>query len=128
MSFSEWLHAPWPWYVAGPIIGLIVPALLIMGNKLFGISSSLRHICAACSANIPFFKYNWKKEIWNLFFVAGILIGGMVTAIWLSNPNAIYLTPTLTNSLAIHGLKILVHSFLLNSSIGTIYFLSRDLF
>ena len=106
MSFSEWVHAPWPWYVAGPIMGLIVPALLIMGNKSFGISSSLRHICAACfPANIPFFKYNWKKEIWNLFFVTGILIGGMITAIWLSNPNAISLNPTLTNSLAIHGIN-----------------------
>ena len=64
------LKNPWPWYVAGPLIGLTVPVLLIIGNKAFGISSSLRHICAACiPANIPFFKYEWKKEIWNMFFV-----------------------------------------------------------
>lgn len=49
------IKQPWPWYVAGPIIGLIVPTLLIIGNKNFGISSSLRHICAACiPANITF--------------------------------------------------------------------------
>ena len=65
----EVIKQPWPWYVAGPLIGLIVPALLILGNKSFGISSSFRHVCAACvPSNIPFFKYDWKKERWNLFF------------------------------------------------------------
>jgi len=38
------IKEPWPWYVAGPLIGLTVPILLILGNKTFGISSSLRHI------------------------------------------------------------------------------------
>ena len=75
----EFLQKPWPWYVAGPLIGLTVPLLLILGNKTFGISSSLRHICAACfPASIPFFSYNWKKEIWNLFFAAGILAGAFI--------------------------------------------------
>jgi uncharacterized protein len=67
MSIVEWIKHPWPWYVAGPLIGLTVPVLLIIGNKSFGISSSLRHFCAACiPANIPFFKYEWKKEIWRV--------------------------------------------------------------
>lgn len=84
------IRQPWPWYVAGVLIGLTVPALLLLGNKSFGISSSLRHICAACvPANIPFFKYNWKKEIWNLFFVAGVLLGGLVATQFLSNPEPI---------------------------------------
>jgi len=75
----ELLQKPWPWYVAGPLIGLIVSLLLLLGNKAFGISSSLRHICAACfPANIAFFSYNWKKEIWNLFFAAGILAGAFI--------------------------------------------------
>ena len=102
MSFSNWLHAPWPWWVAGPLIGLIVPLLLILGNKPFGISSSLRHICAAClPANISFFKYNWKKESWNLFFVAGIVLGGVITSLWLSNPDPVRLNSILINDL--HG-------------------------
>ncbi|WP_343030570.1 hypothetical protein [Phnomibacter ginsenosidimutans] len=64
----ELLSKPWPWYVAGPLIGLTVPTLLLIGNKSFGISSSLRHMCAAClPAKIPFFQYDWKKEVWNLF-------------------------------------------------------------
>ena len=63
-QFIEWISQPWPWYVAGPMIGLTVPALLILGNKAFGISSSLRHICAACvPAGIPFFTYYLLRHL-----------------------------------------------------------------
>ena len=97
----DFIRNPWPWYVAGPLIGLTVPLLLILGNKSFGISSSLRHVCAACvPANIPFFKYDWKKEIWNLFFVAGILIGGILAAQLLSNPNPVEVNPKLAAEMA----------------------------
>ncbi len=86
----DFLSQPWPWYVAGVLIGLTVPALLILGNKSFGISSSLRHVCAAClPAGIPFFNYNWKKEIWNLFFVVGVGLGGFIAATLLTNPEPI---------------------------------------
>lgn len=101
----EYLRQPWAWYVAGPLIGLTVPALLIIGNKSFGISSSLRHICAACApANIPFFKYNWKKEIWNLFFIFGIFLGGAIAINLLSNPNPIEVDPKLATELASYGI------------------------
>lgn len=94
------IKQPWPWYVAGPLIGLIVPALLLLGNKHFGISANLRHICAACfPANIPFFRYNWKKEVWNLFFVAGILIGGFIAAHWLSDSSPVLIAPALASEL-----------------------------
>ncbi len=101
----EFIKQPWPWYVAGPLIGLTVPALLIMGNKSFGISSSLRHICASCiPANIPFFKYDWKKEVWNLFFVLGIFLGGVITAALLSNPEPVVVNPALATELAGYGI------------------------
>ncbi|UKJ06683.1 YeeE/YedE family protein [Solitalea lacus] len=101
----DFLLQPWPWYVAGPLIGLTVPALLIMGNKSFGISSSLRHICASCMpANIPFFKYEWKKEIWNLFFVFGIFLGGVIAINLLANPNPIEVNPKLAAELATYGI------------------------
>ncbi|MBL0271781.1 MAG: YeeE/YedE family protein [Chitinophagaceae bacterium] len=100
----EWIKQPWPWYVAGPLIGLMVPALLLLGNKTFGISSSLRHVCASCiPAGIPFFKYDWKKEIWNLFFVAGILVGGIIAAQLLSNPEPVLVNSKLSQELATYG-------------------------
>lgn len=101
----EFLKQPWPWYVAGPLIGLTVPALLIMGNKSFGISSSLRHICASCMpANIPFFKYDWKKEVWNLIFVFGIFLGGAIAINLLSSPNPVEVNPKLATELAGYGI------------------------
>src|SRR5664279_3964272 len=101
----EWLKHPWPWYIAGPLIGLMVPLLLIMGNRTFGLSSSLRHICAIwIPAKIPFFKYDWKKETWNLFFAAGIIAGGFIAGILLLNPEPVELNPKLVNDLSQHGI------------------------
>jgi uncharacterized membrane protein YedE/YeeE len=80
MSINTLLQ-PWPWYVAGPLIGLTVPLLLLLGNRPFGISANLRHICAACvPAKVPFFTYDWKRESWNLFFAAGIMLGGLIAS------------------------------------------------
>jgi len=101
----EILKHSWPWYVAGPLIGLMVPVLLIIGNKTFGISSSLRHICAACiPAKIPFFSYEWKKEAWNLVLVAGILIGGFSAATLLLDNQPIQINPKLASELLTYGI------------------------
>ena len=104
----DFISQPWPWYVAGALIGLTVPTLLILGNKVFGISSSLRHICAACvPAKLPFFSYDWRKEAWNLWFVGGILIGGFVGGILLKNPDAMIIAPNTVQALQTLG----VHDF-----------------
>ena len=73
---------PLPWYIAGPLIGLVVPALLLIGNKAFGISSNLRHICAAVApCGIEFFRHDWKKAgLWNLTFLAGVFVGAAIAA------------------------------------------------
>lgn len=103
----ELIRHPWPWYVAGPLIGLTVPALLLLGNKHFGISSSLRHICAACiPAGIPFFRYAWRKEVWNLFFVAGIFLGGVLATQLLTDPSPVQVAPQTTAALAHLGIAV----------------------
>jgi uncharacterized membrane protein YedE/YeeE len=100
----ELLKHPWPWYVAGPLIGLMVPLLLIIGNKPFGLSSSLRHICAVCiPAKIPFFNYDWKKEAWNLFFAGGLIIGGFIAGTLLLNDQPVQVNPKLMNELSHYG-------------------------
>ncbi len=105
MNFIELLKNPWPWYVAGPLIGLIVPTLLVLGNKTFGISSSLRHICAAClPLKISFFHYNWQKEIWNLLFVLGVTLGGFVAVQYFTNSQAVQLNPQTVSDLKALGI------------------------
>ena len=73
---------PLPWYIAGPLIGLIVPALLIAGNKAFGISSNFRHICAAVApCGLDFFQHDWKRPgLWNLVFLGGVCAGAALAA------------------------------------------------
>lgn len=99
------LKQPWPWYVAGGLIGLIVPALLLLGNKYFGISSVFRHTCAAIfPAKISYFRYDWRKERWNLFFVLGIFIGALLASQLLGNPEAVKIHPELAADLAAYGI------------------------
>ena len=73
---------PLPWYIAGPLIGLVVPALLLIGNKQFGISSNFRHICAAVApCGIEFFGHDWKRAgRWNMTFLAGLFAGAALAA------------------------------------------------
>ena len=100
------LQKPWPWYLAGPLIGLIVPALLLLGNKHFGISANLRHACAACfPAGINFFQYDWKKEVWNFFFVGGIMIGAIIAVQLIPNPEPVLVHPSLMKELSAYGIS-----------------------
>lgn len=104
-SMIELLSQPWPWWAAGIVIGLTVPALLILGNKHFGLSANLRHACAAClPANIQFFKYDWKKEIWNFFFVGGIVAGAFIASTVLANPEPVQIAPGLAAELQGYGI------------------------
>ncbi len=99
------LKQPWHWAIAGTLIGLTVPVLLIVGNKKFGISASLRQVCAMCfPANIPLFKYDWKKENWSLVFVIGTVIGGFLAAQFLTNPNPVELAESTKTSLEKFGI------------------------
>ncbi|WP_462268012.1 YeeE/YedE family protein [Mucilaginibacter sp.] len=97
---------PWTWYVAGPLIGLMVPVLLLLGNKVFGISATLQQVCAACiPANITFFRYDWKKDSWNLYFAAGIIIGGFIATYFLSAPGQVNISAATTAVLRQEGVK-----------------------
>lgn len=81
------LADPWPWYVAGPLIGLFVPILLLLDNRQFGVSSNLRHLCAVVwGGQVEYLRYDWKREGgWNLSFLAGVFAGGFVAAHYLGS-------------------------------------------
>jgi len=103
LEIFDLLRRPWPWYIAGPIIGLTVPVLLLAGNKLLGISGTLRQVCAMCfPANIAFLKYNWKDQLWNIFFAIGLLLGGFIGGVLLKPETPMPISPA--------TLKILEHA------------------
>ncbi len=101
----ELLSEPWPWYVAGPLIGLMVPLLLWAGGE-FGVSENLRHICAALlPTRNDFFRYDWKATgLWNLTLALGIVLGGAVAGTVLASPDAIVLSDATTADLAVMGM------------------------
>jgi uncharacterized protein len=101
----KFLYEPWPWYVAGPLIGLTVPLLLLMGNKKLGVSSTLRQICAALiPMDLPLLRYDWRKDSWNLLFVGGVLIGGILGGVVFANPDPVAISSSTSAYLASQGL------------------------
>lgn len=76
-SWIETLQAPWPWYLSGPLTGLLVGLLYLLAGRSFGISTVFRHSLAALfRSRNPYLNYNWKAESWNLIFALGIAAGG----------------------------------------------------
>ena len=105
MNFQEWIRHPFPWYVAGPLMGLMVPLLMVLGNKSLGISSSLRTVCAACiPARVAYFRYPWKYDKWNLFFVLGLMAGGTCTWLFMHSGGPLEIQPSMQAVLGSYGL------------------------
>ncbi|MDX2361813.1 MAG: YeeE/YedE thiosulfate transporter family protein [Crocinitomicaceae bacterium] len=67
-----------PWYIGGPLIGLMVPLLLIVREKQLGISSSMRFAISYLFPKREYFKYNRLKDAWQLQFAVGMIISGIV--------------------------------------------------
>lgn len=91
----EAFSAPWPWYVAGPIIGLMVPLMLWIGSRSFGISQNLEHMVAITQPsviNVHFFKYDWRASGWSLAFAGGTALGGFLAGAVFANPEPVALT------------------------------------
>lgn len=104
-----WLHAPWPWYVSGPLIGLMVPLMLWIGNRSFGISNNLRHMCAMTqpkSVSVDFFHYNWREHYWSLVFAVGAVLGGFLAGIVFANPDPIALSEAALTMFGYWGVPI----------------------
>lgn len=89
------LQGHWPWYITGILFGLIVPLLLFVGNKPFGISKSLKDIASLLPQNrFDQIKHDLKPNFWRIYFVVGIIIGSCLAVLFL-NGNA---TIDLSNS------------------------------
>ena len=95
----ELISQPWPWYVAGPLIALVMFSLIYFG-KTFGVSSNLATACSIAGAGrvAEFFQFDWSKRIWNLVFVFGAVLGGFIASTYLTTTPGIDLaTPTIAS-------------------------------
>jgi uncharacterized membrane protein YedE/YeeE len=102
---SDLLTHPWPWYVAGPLIGAFAPALLLLGNRVFGVSANLRHMCTLVAPNGKYLHYDWRVGSWNLAFAAGILVGGVIAGFVFANPQPIAIAEATRQSLTAIGVR-----------------------
>ena len=96
----EVILQPWPWYVSGPLIALVMVVLLYFG-KFFGMSANLRTLCSIGGGGkySDFFKFDWKAQRWNLVVVFGTIIGGFIGATYLSDGSVIDLNPQTVSDL-----------------------------
>jgi uncharacterized protein len=102
----ELLRQPWPWYTSGAVIALVMVVLLFFG-KSFGVSSNLRTICAACGAGkrVGFFDFNWRAQTWNLLFLVGAVLGGFISAQFLSTDVPVQVSPATVQDLQQLGIS-----------------------
>lgn len=102
----ESMRQPWPWYVAGPLLGLMVPVLLLMGNRMFGVSGNLRAICAIAVPRRPeYLRFDWRRaEGWNLALACGVLLGGALSATLLAGPPEIAIAEATRSDLVALGI------------------------
>ncbi|MBC7418754.1 MAG: YeeE/YedE family protein [Pedobacter sp.] len=100
------LSQPWPWYISGFCIALIMAALLFSG-KTFGFSSNLRTMCSILGAGkkVSFFNYDWKAQRWNLLFLVGAVLGGFIASTLLKDDAPIKLASSTINDLGNIGIK-----------------------
>lgn len=120
----EYILGPWAWYVAGPLIALCMYLMFYFGKK-FGVSSNLETVCAMAGAGkyVDFFKFDWRKNKWNLIFILGLAIGGLISDQWLTTDQSINLNPETVEDLTELGFSNAGLTYLPNEiySINTLF-------
>ena len=97
----DFILQPWPWYIAGPLIALVLFLFFYFG-KSFGVSTNLETMCTIAGAGkvSDYFKKDWKERDWALTFLLGLIIGGFITINYLSASTSIDLNPKTVKELA----------------------------
>ncbi|TNF48541.1 MAG: YeeE/YedE family protein [Bacteroidetes bacterium] len=73
------MKEPLAWYIAGPLIGLVIPVLLILRGKQFGISSTYRFWGSYVLPRLSYFDYSRKSDLWQVQLTIGIFLSGILT-------------------------------------------------
>lgn len=93
-----------PWYIIGPVIGVIVLVMLLGLNKMLGISSSLQHFCSMLGCfKTPYFSYDWKQKKWSLYFAFGLIMSGVFAHFFGPEPSIDQINPATLEALEHQG-------------------------
>ena len=105
-NILDWISKPWPWYVAGPLIALVMFSMLFFG-KSFGLSANLRTMCSILGAgkSCEFFDFDWKTQTWNLVFAAGLVLGGLISYLYLGYHPAAHISEATISDLQAFGIS-----------------------
>jgi uncharacterized membrane protein YedE/YeeE len=108
----EIVSQPWPWYVGGPLVAIIMLLLIYLG-KSFGFSSNFRTLCSAMGAgkSCDFFDFNWKAQKWNLLFLVGAVLGGFFAGQFLGGEQLPAISEATTKSLKEMGFSSMGESY-----------------
>ena len=106
---NQWLaliSQPWHWAVAGAALTLIVFLMNWLGKR-FGISGSYEVACSLLGAGkkIPFFRRDFKEDIWVIVFVLGTVLGGYIAAQYLSGDQPVAISQSTIDYLAGMGIS-----------------------
>ncbi len=103
----HWISQPWPWYVSGFLISLMIPLLALFEGKPFGVSRNFRHMCAAIlPGKDQYLKYDWQRlGWWNLTILCGAVLGGWVASTYLA-PDQLHLSMAATQLIQGWGVSV----------------------
>ena len=109
------IYQPIPWFIAGPLIALILYVLLRLG-KSFGMSSNLRTLCTISGAHklSDFFKFDWKQQRWNLVVAFGVFVGAVIAFQFL-NVEAPNINNDTANDLIVLGFNSVNKNYIFDS-------------
>jgi len=81
---------PWPWWLGGIVIGLLVPLMYYLFNTPLGVSTGYGNLVKII---LPKTKLKWLNSEnfadrfnWRLFFILGMVIGGFISARAMGSP------------------------------------------
>ncbi len=74
---------PWPFWAGGVVIGLLVPLLYYYYNTALGVSTGYGNLVKIIFRphKLKWIKANFADTwSWRVFFIAGIILGGLISA------------------------------------------------
>jgi hypothetical protein len=75
------LHSTLPWWVAGPVLGLLIVSLLGLANKRFGVLGGVTDLVEGSAEGRGL-------RSWRSLLVVGIVLGGLAYALLAGAPDA----------------------------------------